>query len=59
MLGYLRMASKVPTVIGQVVEGKIVSVTICHECQDVSNQCYVVLYNYCMYEGCRKCGIIF
>ena len=31
------MASKVPTVIGQVVEGKVVSVTICHKCQDVSN----------------------
>ena len=33
------MSSKVPTAIGQVIEGKNVSVTICHECHDVSNHC--------------------
>ena len=40
------MASRVPTVIGQVIEGKIVSVTICHECHDVSDcqQKDIVLY---------------
>ena len=31
------MASKVPTAIGQVIEGKIISVTICHDCLDVSD----------------------
>ena len=31
------MASKVSTAIGQVIEGKIISVTICHECLDVSD----------------------
>lgn len=35
VLGYLQMALKVQTVIGQIVEGNIVSVTICHECLDV------------------------
>ena len=40
MLGYLRMASKVPNIISQVIQGKVVSVTICHECLDVSEQCF-------------------
>ena len=31
------MASKVPTAIDQVIEGKIISVTICHDCLDVSD----------------------
>ena len=33
------MAEKLPTAIGQVIEGKFVSVTICHECHDVSDHC--------------------
>ena len=41
-IGYLRMASKVPTAIGQVIEGKNISVTICHECLDVSNYFYAL-----------------
>ena len=36
------MASKVPTAIGQVIEGKNISVTICHECLDVSNYFYAL-----------------
>ena len=56
MLGYLRMATKVPTIIGQVIQGKVVSVTICHECLDVRDQCfslYVVLTICCKYI-CRS-----
>ena len=55
MVGYLRMASKVPTVIGQVIQGKVVSVTICHECLDVSEQCFhhcAVIH--CICKGHRK-----
>ena len=37
------MTSKIQTTIGQIIEGKIISVTICHECHDVSNQCFYVL----------------
>ena len=29
------MITKLPTAIGQVIEGKQISVTICHECCDV------------------------
>ena len=57
MVGYLRMASKVPTVIGQVIQGKVVSVTICHECLDVSKQCFhhcAVLIIHCICKGHRK-----
>ena len=44
-IGYLRMAEKLPTAIGQVIEGKFVSVTICHECHDVSDHClYLIVY---------------
>ena len=35
--GYLRMAVKVLTAIGKVIEGKTISVTICHECHEVRN----------------------
>ena len=31
------MTDKLPTAIGQVIEGKFISITICHECRDVSN----------------------
>ena len=31
------MVAKVQTAIGQVIEGKIISVTICHKCHNVSN----------------------
>ena len=58
MVGYLRMASKVPTVIGQVIQGKVVSVTICHECLDVSEQYFsyvaTVLTTHCVCKGYRK-----
>ena len=30
------MAAKASTAIGEMIEGKIISVTICHECLDVS-----------------------
>ena len=57
MVGYLRMASKVPTVIGQVIQGKVVSVTICHECLDVSEQYFnycTVLNTHCICKGHRE-----
>ena len=38
------MASKQPTVIDEVVGGKIVSVTICHECHDVSIYVNVLIF---------------
>ena len=31
------MATKVLTAIGKVIEGKTISVIICHECHEVSN----------------------
>lgn len=42
------MAEKLPTAIGQVIEGKFVSVTICHECHDVSDHYLylIVFYNF-------------
>ena len=52
MLGYLRMATKVSTIIAQVIQGKVVSVTICHECLDVRDQCFslcIVLTICCTY----------
>ena len=42
LTGYLRMTSKIQTAIGQIIEGKIISVTICHECHDVSS--YLCIY---------------
>ena len=52
------MALKVPTAIGQVIEGKNVSVTICHECHDVSNNFiytkHMQLHLHCIYKGFRN-----
>lgn len=39
------MAAKVSTAISEVIEGKIISVTICHECLDVSYH-YLVIDKY-------------
>ena len=46
---YLRMASKVQTAIGQIVEGKFISVTICHECYDVSDKYVLILMRESVY----------
>ena len=56
------MAGKVPTAIGQVIEGKIMSFRICHECHDVSNYYLIFLYdeiNNCIFKGFRKHRVIF
>ena len=51
---YLRMAEKVPTAIGQVIEGKIMSFRICHECHDVSNNCFIFMCNKIHIVACSK-----
>ena len=47
------MADKLPTAIGQVIEGKFVSITICHECRDVSDHYFQFLkYSLIVYYIC-------
>ena len=52
------MATKILTAISKAIEGKTISVTICHECHEVSNRyfCNIATYSYviCLYEGYRK-----
>ena len=40
------MAMKVLTAIGKVIEGKTISVTICHECHEVSNHYFCSIRSY-------------
>ena len=54
------MADKLPTAIGQVIEGKFISITICHECRDVSNHflnCSLIVC--CICSDFRKHRAIF
>ena len=39
--GYLRMATKLLTAIGEAIEGKTISVTICHDCHEVSKSLFL------------------
>ena len=48
------MAEKLPTAIGQVIEGKFVSVTICHECHDVSDHCLYLIVFFITFVDFRK-----